>query len=107
MARTASANTQKYKDVEFTGKEFKYTVRIWNTLTKKGDKIDVTPMTVTLNGVLSVKGCKLIQSDNATWISFPQYKDKDGQYVSYIYTDKEFSQAEIDELAKAIEEAIK
>ena len=107
MARSAT-QTQKpnYKDVEFTGKEFIYNVRIW-LKTNRGDRVDTTPITITLNDVISIKGCKLVQSDSKSWISFPQYMDKDGQYTSYIYVDKEFSQAEMDKLAVEVEKALK
>lgn len=106
MARSAN-KAAEYKEFSFNGKEFSYTGRIYPSMTNKGDKVDVTPMNITLNGVITIKGCKLMQSDKNTWIAFPNYKAKNGEYNSYIYVDKEFSQAEIDKVAAAAEEAIK
>ena len=106
MARSGKAAAPDFKEFEYTGKEFKYSGRIYPKTTKSGDKIDSTVMSVCLNGVFTVKGCHLIQSDKKTWIQFPQYKDNSGNYVSYVYTDKEFSQAELDKVAEEAEKAL-
>ena len=105
MARETKA-TVDYKDFEYSGKEFKYSGRIWIGKKDSKAKADRTPMSLTLNGVITIKGCKLIQTDSSCFISFPQYKKKDGSYDSYIYTPKEFND-ELDQVAKAAEAAIK
>ena len=48
-----------------------------------------------------------MQSDKNTWIAFPQYKDSKGNYQSYVYVDKAYSEAELDKVAAAAEEAVK
>lgn len=48
-----------------------------------------------------------MQSDKNTWIAFPQYKDSKGNYQSYVYVDKAYSEAELDKVAQAAEEAVK
>ncbi len=108
MARSGSTQKKEasYKEFEFTGREFKYTGRIYPDMKTKGEKVDTTPFSLCLNGVLTIKNCKLIQSDKSTWIQFPQYKTKTGDFQSYIYVDKEFSQAELDGLAQQLEALI-
>ena len=109
MARNNSNNAKDFvktfKEFSYDGKEFKYTGRIWPGLKDSGKNADRTPITLTLNGVISIKGCKLIQTDKSSFISFPQYKKKDDSYDSYIYIPKEFD--ELDKVAAAAEEAIK
>lgn len=96
-----------FKEFEFKGKEFTYTGRVYVENKKSFDKVDSTPMNLTLNGVITIKGCKLMQSDNATWISFPQYKDKNNKYVSYFYIDKAFDDEEFYKVALEVEKLIK
>ena len=107
MARQKAESKQDFKEFQYDGKEFRYTGRIWPESKKVGDKVDITNMTLTLNGVLTIKGCKLMQSDKNTWIAFPSYQAKDKTYSSYVYTDKEFSEAELDKVAEAIEGVLK
>lgn len=106
MARTnANDNKKDFKEFAYDGKEFKYTGRIWPGLKDSGDKADRTPMSLTLNGVITIKGCKLIQTDKSCFISFPQFRKKDGSYDSYVFTPKEYD--ELDKVAAAAEAAIK
>lgn len=106
MARTnANQNNKEFKEFTYDGKEFKYTGRIWPGLKDSKTNADRTPMTLTLNGVISIKGCKLIQTDRSCFISFPQYKKQSGEYDSYIYIPKEFD--ELDKLAAEIEKLLK
>ena len=105
MARETKSAVD-YKDFEYSGKEFKYSGRIWIGKKDSKAKADRTPMSLTLNGVITIKGCKLIQTDSSCFISFPQYKKQSGDYDSYIYTPKEFND-ELDQVAKAAEAAIK
>lgn len=110
MARTNKKTENKessFKEFEFKGKEILFSGRIYPDLTKSLDKVDMTPMNLTINGVISIKGCKLMQSDKNTWIAFPQYKDSKGNYQSYVYVDKAYSEAELDKVAAAAEEAMK
>ena len=90
-----------YKEFEYDGKEFKYSGRIYPDSKKSTDKCDITPLNLTLNGVITIKGCKLMQTDDNTWISFPQWQDKDKNWQSYFYIPKDFE--EMDEVAKAAE----
>lgn len=103
MARTKKTEEKKdYKEFKFDGKEFQFTGRIYPELATETKKATITPMSLTLNGVLTIKGCRLFQTDNNAWIVGPDYKAKDGEYKNYLYWDKEYN-AEMDELVKAVE----
>lgn len=109
MARTSkkNGNDSTFKEFSYKGKEITFSGRIYPDLKKSTDKVDITPMNLTINGVISIKGCRLMQSDKTTWIAFPQYKDSKGNFVSYVYVDKEYSEAEFDKVAAAAEDALK
>lgn len=107
MARTKKAEAEKkYKEFGFDGEEIKYSGRVYPNLAKETTKCTITPCNITLNGVITVKGCKLLQTDENAWIEWPQYKNKDDEYVSYFFIEKEFNDTEIAGLVKAIEDAI-
>lgn len=108
MARTAKTKNEasSFREFEFRGKEITISGRIYPDLKKSGDKVDITPMNLTINGVISIKGCRLMQSDKNTWIAFPQYKDSKGNYQSYVYVDRAYSEAELDKVAAEAEKAI-
>lgn len=109
MARKAKENKEakkNYKEFSFKGKEIDYTGRIYPELSKSTDALDMTPMSITINGVITIKGCKLMQTDKSSWISFPQYKDKNGDYQSYIYVDRAFSDEELTKLVEILEDII-
>ena len=108
MARKAKETKETIKNyVEFTfkGKEIDYSGRLYPELKKSTDALDITPMSLTINGVITIKGCKLMQSDKS-WISFPQYKDKNGDYMSYVYVDRAYSDSELAALVKACEKLL-
>ena len=110
MPRTTKTNETKketnFKEFEFDGKEFKFTGRIYPDLKKSGDKVDTTPFSLCLNGVITIRNCKLVQGDKASWISWPQYKAINGSYSSYIYIDRAFNDAEIAALVENLETLI-
>ena len=105
MAREKKTENKEssFREFTFKGKEITFSGRIYPDLKKSLDKVDITPMNLTINGVISIKGCRLMQSDKNTWIVFPQYKDSKGNYQSYVYVDKAYSEAELDKVAAAAE----
>lgn len=108
MARAKKAsNESTFREFSYKGKEINYSGRVYPDLKKSTDKVDVTPMSLTINGVISIKGCRLMQSDKNAWIAFPSYKNANGDYASYVYVDKAFSEAELDKVAAAAEECMK
>lgn len=109
MARKAKENkkdNKNYKEFSYKGKEIDYTGRVYPELKKSTDVLDMTPMSLTINGVITIKGCKLMQTDKNSWIGFPQYKDKDGNYQSYVYVDRTFSDEELAKVVETVEAII-
>lgn len=49
-----------------------------------GNKSDIYGLSLTINGLV-IRGCKLVITDKSTFISFPQYKTKDGDYESLVF----------------------
>lgn len=107
MARKASTKKQEnnFKEFKFDGEEFQFTGRIYPDMATETTKATITPMTLTLNGVLTIKGCRLFQTDDNAWIAGPDYKAKDGNYKNYLYWDKEYNK-EMDKLVKAVEASL-
>lgn len=93
------------KEFSYDGKEFKWTGVLWSDFKKSSEWADRTPMSLTINGVITIKGCKLIQTDKDCFISWPQYQKKDGNYDSFVYAPKEFNE-ELEAVAKAAEKAL-
>ena len=63
-----------------------------------------TTFTLVLNGV-EIHNVKVAErKDGNSFISFPSYKGKDGKYYSYVYF--RFSEADQDEVLKAVAENI-
>lgn len=105
MARK-SKKADDFKEFSFEGKEFKYSGRLYPESQKETKKCTITPMSLSLNDVITIKGCRLMQTDNNTWIAFPSWEDKKGEYQSYVYVDKDFSKEELDKVAEAAEKAL-
>lgn len=56
---------------------------------RKSDRADIYGLCLTINGLV-IRGCKLVITDKSRFISFPQYKTKDGEYESLVFmTEKE------------------
>ena len=86
-------NTTKKETVNF--KEFSFESganvangRVYLEGSKRG-KADIYGFSLTINGLV-IRGCKLVVTDKSNFISFPQYKSKDGNYESLVFmTEKE------------------
>ena len=91
-----------FKEFKFNGETFEYSGRIYDPKDGKGKVKKTYGVTLTLNGVFTLKGVKLIQTDNSVFLDYPSFKTtKDGKdtYVSYVYIDKDIN-SEIDKLAE-------
>lgn len=107
MARK-SAKNDNFIEFEYDGKEFKYSGRMYPENQKETQKCTITPMTLCLNGVITIKGCKLFQSDKNAWIQGPQYesgKGKNAEYKDYLYIDKDLNK-ELDGLLEELEKLL-
>lgn len=86
-----------FKEFKFTGKTFEYTGRIFPSKEGSGKVKRKWGLTICLNGVFSLKGCQLVETDSNVFITYPQYfvkgkTDNDGTWNSYIYVDKELNE---------------
>ena len=107
MARkSANAKKENFKEFQHNGKEFQYSGRLYVEQSKDTGKCTITPLSLTLNGLLTIKGCKLMQTDSSAWIAFPSYKSADGDYKELLYADKEYKEQELAGLVKILEDLI-
>lgn len=107
MARKA-AKESNFIEFTFDGKEFKYSGRMYPDNQTETAKCTITPMTLCLNGMITIKGCKLFQSDKNVWIQGPQYasgKGKNVEYKDYLYIDKDLNK-ELDALVAELEKLL-
>ena len=108
MARKSAPKKEEkkavnYKEFDLTSNEFMFRVRIYPDSTTSTAKCDITNMSITLNDVITIKGCKLFQTDNKAWIGWPSYQDKNKEYQSYVFVNKTFSDEVMSQLAEQAE----
>lgn len=105
----AKKNTQKgsnnsFKEFEFKGKTFTYSGRLYPENKREAGKLTITPMSLTLNGVFTIKGCSFMETKDNMWVSGPSYKSGD-EYKDYLYIDKALNE-DMDALANAISDVL-
>lgn len=86
-----------FKEFKYTGKTFEYTGRVFPSKEGIGKVKRKWGLTICLNGVFSLKGCQLVETESNVFITYPQYyvesKTKnDGTWNSYVYVDKELNE---------------
>lgn len=104
----AKKNAQKanngFKEYEMKGKTFFYSGRLYPDNKREAGKLTITPMTLCLNGVITIKGCSFMETKDNMWVSGPSYKSGD-DYKDYLYIDKALND-DMDALANAISDAL-
>lgn len=106
MARKAKeAEEKKYIEVKMEGAEFNYTCRLYPDFQKDTQKCSIIPVSVTLNGVITVKGVKLFRTDKNSWLQWPQY-EYNKEHKDYFYIDKELREKDLDPLVVLLETAL-
>lgn len=103
-AKKTKASTNGYKEFEMKGDSFDYSGRIYTDKQREAGKLTITPITLCINGVFTVKGCSFYETDKNMWVGGPQYKSGD-EYKDFLYIDKELND-EMDALAEAIKAAM-
>lgn len=103
-AKKKTNSSNSFKEFELKGKSFTYSGRIYSDRKREAGKLTIYPITLCLNGVITVKGCSFYETENNMWIGGPQYKQGD-EYKDYLYIDKEIND-DMDALAEAIEKVI-
>lgn len=97
----AKKETKAYKEFNFTGENGnQFDGRVWLENVKETEKAVITPISITINGLVVV-GCKLVESSKGAFISFPQYQGKDGDYKSMVFFTKK---EDLDDLKALAEE---
>ena len=89
-----------FKEFEFVGRSFTYSGRIYTDKKREAGKLTIYPMSLCLNGLITIKGCSYYETENNCWIGGPQYKVGD-EYKDYLYIDKE-NNADMDALAEKL-----
>ena len=83
------SKSESYKEFTFKAGDYDFTGRLYTDFESEHGKVTVTPLSITIDDLLSIKGCSLKQTEENTWIEFPKYKNKDGDYISYVFVDKD------------------
>lgn len=105
----AKANTKKetksYKEFNFTGSNGNTFVgRLWLDNAKETDKAIITPLSITINGLVIV-GCKLVETEKrGNFISFPQYLGKDGEYKDLVFFTSKDDFSDLRELVESLKD---
>ena len=102
MARQAKEET--FIEYSMEGKEFNYSGRMYPDKAKETKKCTIIPMSLCLNGMITIKGCKLFRSDKNSWIQGPQY-ESGKEYKDYLYVDKNLNK-ELDKLVSELEKLL-
>ena len=105
MAAKKQNSNANYKEFGFEGKNFNFSGRIYTDKKREAGKLTIYPLSLTLNGVITIKGCSFYETANNMWVGGPQYKQGD-DYKDYLYIDKAINE-DMDALAEAIEKVIK
>ena len=96
----------EFIEFKYDGKEFQYSGRLYPQSKKDTAKCTITPMTLCLNGVITIKGCKLFQTDKSAWIQGPQYSyGEKNEWKDYLYIDKALNK-ELDGLLYELEKLL-
>ena len=92
---------ETYKEFKFDGQTFSYSGRIYPTRGAAGKILNSWGLTLTLNDSITVKGCRLVETENNIFITWPQYQNKDNKYISYFYIAESLNE-ELDKLIQQL-----
>ena len=101
--KTTKTSTNGYKEFEMKGQTFDWSGRIYTDRERQAGKLTITPISLCINGVFTIKGCSFYETDKNMWIGGPQFKSGD-EYKDFLYIDKELNE-EMDNLAEVISNA--
>lgn len=98
--KTNASKSNGFKEFESKGKNFSYSGRIYTDKKREAGKLTIYPISLCINGLITIKGCSYYETANNCWIGGPQYKSGD-DYKDYLYIDKE-NNADMDKVAEVI-----
>ena len=102
--KNSTSESNGFKEFEVKGKNFNYSGRIYPDNKREAGKLTIYPMSLCINGLITIKGCSYYETSNNCWVGGPQYKGKDG-YNDYLYIDKSNNE-DMDSLATALSELV-
>ena len=102
--KNSTSASNGFKEFEVKGKNFNYSGRIYPDNKREAGKLTIYPMSLCINGLITIKGCSYYETSNNCWVGGPQYKGKDG-YNDYLYIDKSNNE-DMDSLATALSELV-
>lgn len=104
QTKATKENTTKtengFKDCSVTGVHYDYTCRVYVDNAKTFGKVTSVPVSLTIDDLITIKGCHYKYTDKANWIEFPEYKSGD-TYKSYIFTAEDMK-TDLDTIAATI-----
>lgn len=100
--KKAEEKKAAFKEFKYTGKTFEYTGRIYAGKDGSGKIKRSWGLSLCLNGLFDLKGCKLVETESNVFITYPQfYTESKKEWTSYVYIHKELND-EIDGLVNEL-----
>lgn len=99
-SKAAGNGSTNFKEFDVKGKNFNFTGRVYTDRKREAGKLTIYPMSLCINGLITIKGCSYYETANNMWVGGPQFKSGD-EYKDYLYIDKEAAE-DMDALAEAI-----
>lgn len=97
MSKVTKANKENttktenaFKDCGVTGVHYDYVCRVYVNNAKTFGKVTSVPVSLTIDNLITIKGCHYKYTEKNNWIEFPEYKSGD-EYKSYFYIDEEMN----------------
>ena len=84
--KSATKNESKNAYVEYKceGEQYNYSGRIYLEHSNTFGKVTSVPVSVTIDDLITIKGCHYKYTDKNAWVEFPEYKSGD-EYKSFFY----------------------
>ena len=98
--KNSSSKSNGFKEFEMEGKNFNYSGRIYPDNKREAGKLTIYPISLCINGLITIKGCSYYETEKNCWIGGPQFKAGD-DYKDYLYIDKANNE-DMDKLAEVL-----
>ena len=84
-AKETTTTTQNaFKECACSGIHYDYSCRVYPGNAKTFGKVTSIPCSLTIDDLITIKGCHYKCADKNKWLEFPEYKTGE-EYKSYIY----------------------
>ena len=94
QTKATKENTTKtengFKECSCSGVHYDYTCRVYVDNAKTFGKVTSVPVSLTIDDLITIKGCHYKYTEKNNWIEFPEYKSGDG-YKSYFFIAEEMN----------------